>query len=525
MPTLEEILQAQIASQAPTTSPIPTEGDADIPQPQTEFYQEQQQLAETNPFRQMGESAAEDDVLGVSTAGLTTFNDAGQDELRGQFFQGLTFGLSDEIEAAKNSVFSGNSYDSELNSIRASAESFKKNEPISATVAELTGAISNPAYMAKVPQALSKLSPVSQAMIKGGTGGFLYGAGTSEGNVVERLQDGAVMAIPSALFAGGVTKIVNKLGNKTVDNALQATDSATTVQTLKTAQDKAYKVLDESTTLFTPKDMNRVRQMANAQAQEIGYVGTVDNPLKAMTHPILAKSFSYLNTLKKQTLSLKQTENIRRVLKDNASQAYRSGAKDEYRAIKGMIDDLDDMVNTKLAQEGSDSIAAARLAHQRYAKVRDLDEALQQAKTRATTTGTGGNVENQMRQAVARILRKKNINQLYSPKEQEMMRKFAEGGLKRDAYRLIGKLSPTDNGLMTALQIGAAAYDPTFMLTAGMGWAAKYFGKKVTAKDADKLLMNIGGINQPVRQAVQTTNRTATVTPSGIEGLLNFVGQ
>ena len=462
----------------------------------------QRDFGEAPALTQMGESAAEDDVLGVSTAGMQVPTEEGRTQAVRQFAKGATFGYADEMEALMRSL-GGADYDQELAKIRGGMMRFEEEKPTSALSAELVGALYNPSTLAKLPGLIAKMSPTAQATVKGLIGGAAYGSGTADGDLGERIEKGAIMSVPTALFGGGTQIILNKLANKTANKAIEISKDNPTVETLKKAKNQAYKVVDESQAVFTPNDRLRVLGAAQKEAAEVGYVAPIEKLDKSPTHPILAKSFSVLRNLKDQSLSLKQMENTRRLLQENTSQAFRGGAKDEYRAIKGIIADIDDMVEQKLAAEGSDSLMAARVAHQRYSKVRDINEALAEAKIQAQTSGTGGNVENLYRQAINRILKKRDVNKYYTQEEQDLMRKFAQGNMPRNLYRLIGKLSPTDSGLMTALQLGAYAADPSFAFSAASGFLSKKLGQKATEQEAGKLLQVLGDLPAPPSIASQ----------------------
>ena len=165
---------------------------------------------------------------------------------------------------------------------------------------------------------------------------------------------------------------------------------------------------------------------------------------------------------------------------------------------------------------------AARAAHARYAKARDLNEALLEAKTQASTTGTGGNTENLMRQAVNRIRKNERTKKYYTDAEREIMRRFSEGDLPQTVLRNIGKLSPTDSGLMTALQLGAAVVDPTYVATAAAGFGAKKIAESRMERKAAELVNKIGGVTPP--KPVPASSAVVNPSVIGTQGLLEYLG-
>jgi len=472
------------------------------------------QLAGQAKYAQMGAPAAEDDVLGVGSSGVMMPTEAGLDAITREFAQGATFGLSDELEAA----LTGKT----LEEIAQGRKEFKQYAPSTAIAAETMGMALSPAALLKLPKALQGMSTVGQAATKAGAGGFVYGAGTSEGDVVDRIAQGAAYAVPSALFGAGGQMLINKVGNKTLNEAMKISAENPTVKNLEKAKDVAYKVVDKNGAIFGKDSYNTIFNAANKSASDIGFIGSATDPMRSLSYPYLTKAMAVVEQHSGQALTLKQLEKIRRNLQTNASQAFKSNAKDEYGAIKNIINEIDDVVEAKLAASGDDSMKAARAAHARYAKARDLNEALLEAKTQASTTGTGGNTENLMRQAVNRIRKNERTRKYYTDAEREVMRKFSEGDLPQTVLRNIGKLSPTDSGLMTALQLGAAVVDPTYVATAAAGFGAKKLAESRMERKAAELVNKIGGVTPPAPAAASGMITNPSVI--GTQGILEYLG-
>jgi hypothetical protein len=463
---------------------------------------------------QAGQSAAEDDVLGVSAAGVEMPTEFGRTQAVRQFAQGMTFGTSDELESALTGK--------PVQEIRKEMKQYKEDRPGAAMSAEIMGMAMSPAQLLKLPKALQGMSTTAQAATKAGTGGFAYGAGTAEGSAMDRIEQGAAYAVPSALFGAGGQMLINKIGNKTVDAAMKASADNPTVANLKTARDKAYDVVDASRTVFGKDSYDRIFNAANTAAKEAGFTGSAADPMKSVAFPNLTKMIALVDTHATQAMSLKQLDKLRNRIQGVASQAFKKGDTDEYIAIKNVVNDIDDMVEQRLAAAGDDSMKVARAAHARYAKARDINDALLEAKTQAKVTGSGGNTENLMRQAVNRILKNKNTQKFYTDEEREVMRKFAAGDLTQDVLRLVGKLSPTDSGLMLALQTGAMVTDPVFATTAAGGYLAKRLAESRIERKGGELISKLGGVTptKPAAPAPLTTSGGVM----GAQGLMEFLG-
>ena len=116
------------------------------------------------------------------------------------------------------------------------------------------------------------------------------------------------------------------------------------------------------------------------------------------------------------------------------------------------------------------------------------DTKIIKAQDQAGASGSGGNVVNKYRQAMTTIINSKRDSKYFSKDEIELMRKFVRGDVKDNALRLVGKLSPTGNGLMQALNIAAIASNPQMVLGTIAGATAKVKSEKSAMKSVDEIL-------------------------------------
>ena len=148
-----------------------------------------------------------------------------------------------------------------------------------------------------------------------------------------------------------------------------------------------------------------------------------------------------------------------------------AGSPAEGELIRDMIDSVDDMMFAKTGT--SEVMLAARQANSTFKKAELLDDAFNKAELQTASTGSGGNIFNKYRQAVTNIITNPKKSRWFKKEELEQMNQFVKGDFGDDVMRNIGKLSPSGNGLMTALNIGAIATNPAMALVTVAGASAK----------------------------------------------------
>lgn len=135
-------------------------------------------------------------------------------------------------------------------------------------------------------------------------------------------------------------------------------------------------------------------------------------------------------------------------------------------------------------------IRTARSDYRRLKKIELFEEVMGtagKAELTAAAQGAGGNIVNSYRQAAKQILTNKRMRDQFDPPEIEMMEAFVMGRLSDNALRLIGKLSPTGNGLMQALNIAAIATNPAFVFGTAAGFGAKAAGDALARSTVNRI--------------------------------------
>lgn len=299
-------------------------------------------------------------------------------------------------------------------------------------------------------------------------------------------------ALASPMAVSGVTRAVQ--------GAFRTAAERPSLETLRNAKNTAYQAVDDAGIRIPPAMVDGIYRAASQAARSTpNYVTGIDQATDAA-----------LQILKNQRgpngMTLSQLDKVRQAL----SQRYASAPNQV--AILDMIDSIDVAIG---ASQGGPLMQAARSANSAYKKAELLDRALETARTGAAVSGSGGNVVNKFRQAIAAILRNPRQLNYFTKQEVEAMTRIARGNLSENALRAIGKLSPTSGGLMAALNIGAAATSP--LALAGSAVAAG-------SKKASEMLMerNLADLRQLFATG-QMPTRTPALAQRGAVGLLPSV--
>jgi len=118
------------------------------------------------------------------------------------FFQGLSFGFGDELEALTRSVFGDQQYNENLELIRSEIKKFRKDYPKTAIASEIVGSI--PTSLAG-GAGLARLGMKAPTLIAGSEG-LAYGFGAGEGGATERGKS----AVNTGLLSAATGNVLNR---------------------------------------------------------------------------------------------------------------------------------------------------------------------------------------------------------------------------------------------------------------------------------------------------------------------------
>lgn len=389
--------------------------------------------------------------------------------------QGLTFGYSDELLGLLNraNIFQGGTADQRqrfaTEFARAQLEAGEKNFPKSSVASEIGGAIISPA--AKLGQAKTVLNQVAKAVPLGAVASGVYASGTSEGDVSDRVEAGVEAAPYGAAFGFIAPVIGNTIGgmaNKTYSTLFQKSVTKPTVTNLRQLKDFAYDKLSKSGHKFSKDEVDDLALKVMSITDDVDY-------LPGEKH--IDAAINYFNNQTKdggKSLTLSQVAKLRERLHSIYRKGFDGGNKYDPRIYK-MIDDVDDMINS---HGGASALyKGAKEAHGRYKKAQLVEDAFNRADRAAQASGSGGNVLNSYKQAVNRILNSKQAR-FFTKDEVKAMEAVVSGNVDQRMMRLIGKASPSGNGLMLMLNGIAAMQNPGFLALTGAGMASKLGAEK-----------------------------------------------
>lgn len=208
-------------------------------------------------------------------------------------------------------------------------------------------------------------------------------------------------------------------------------------------------------------------------------------------------------------ITLTQLDQKRQMVARDVASSQVPGEKFFGKQIIKNIDDFiansgPEQMAAGTGPEAAAAIQNARDLNTRFAKNQALEKAVESANLRASSTGSGGNIDNATRQNLRRLLEKGN----WTPDEKAILATAVRGGSMQNLLRGVGKLSPKGSGLMAAIELAATAAAgvagglPAMAIPAGIaaaGMAAKAGAERITSTNVKKLAQTIlAGKGAPV---------------------------
>lgn len=330
---------------------------------------------------------------------------------------------------------------------------------------------------------------------------------TDERKLAEDLTAMTMFAAPELAGASSVigkapsitAKVkVPEIGTKTWRNAYGVSEAKPTIESLRAAKNEAYKAVDDAGVVFEAPEMGALRDKVKGELDAGNYVSGVDKQTDAVV--------SLLDRKAGEKMTLGQLDKLRQEFYRRYNEAPNEVG------ITDAIDAIDEMIAGKA--DASDLMTAARLSNARYKKAELLDMAFEKAKRQTASTGSGGNILNKMGQAVASILDNPKKARWFNKDELAAMDEFVKGSNSRNAMRLFGKLSPNGNGLMMALNLGAAGSTGGLSL---LGTAAatgvKALADRAAIRGGDALIGKVAGAEAKAAPATSAPRSVAVPIP------------
>ena len=315
-----------------------------------------------------------------------------------------------------------------------------------------------------------------------------------------QLTEGTKAEPYARLAAGLFAPLAINTVNKTVNSMFRRAAERPSLETLRDAKNAAYNAVDASGVKVPGSIIDDISTRAQGAASSRNYVPDVDNQTRA--------ALATIDNLSGSPLTLGQLDNVRQRL----SRRY-SAAPDEV-AILDIIDVIDDAIAS--LPGGDDLLMAARQANSHYKKAELFENAFQRAADQAAATGSGGNTVNKFRQAVTGIINNPKQARFFSQPEIDVMRRFVQGDVSENSLRLIGKMSPSGNGLMMALHTigGVATGGASVPLMMG-GELARQGSTRLAMQSAEQL-KNMAATGQMPQAAASIIQREMIGTLPGL---------
>jgi len=353
--------------------------------------------------------------------------------------ESLTLGVvGDEAAAGFDKVIGRGEYDDRLKFYRDQQKTVEAEHPVLSLVADVAPALLPGVGAAGAVAKLGNIAGRTAAgALTGAAAGGLYGFMEGEGD--DRLRNAGTTALTGAVLGAAAPKVTDFAASipGRVRNVFVASTKRPTVEALRAAKNVAYQAVDDAGEVFDGDTMGQLARHVRGVFDADNYVEETDNALKA--------TLNLLDKRAGQPTTLTQLDSIRK----NLWGRYAS-AKDQPQILDA-IAAIDHVINTRGA--ASELMGVARAANSRFAKSELLENAFTKATDQTAATGSGGNILNKYRQAVTSIINDDRKAKFFSKGEIEMMRTFVRGSKSENMKRLVGKLSPSGNGLMMALHV------------------------------------------------------------------------
>lgn len=281
------------------------------------------------------------------------------------------------------------------------------------------------------------------------------------------------------------------------------------IDDLYAAKDAAYKTVDQLGAKYSQEAVDRLYGDMIRLASE--------SNISPTRHP---KAYSMLVDLQDRNRphSLTELDQMRQEIRRD----LLNGDDAEAHFGQKFIDAIDNFIENAGPSEISGvtgdtanwAIKTARQANTTLRKSETLQDALNRARLNAASSGSGGNIDNAIRQQLKIILNNPNKSRGFTKAELEQIDKIIMGDNKlQNTIRLIGKLSPSGNGLMAALGIGATAANPLLAAAPAIGLAAKSMADRATTGAAENLTRSVrtGGAQPLPRLPGPISSRASTM--------------
>jgi len=423
-------------------------------------------------------------VLDELAAGMATAVNTGRDVAAGRFKMGPASpqGLNPVAP-----IISGlkRNYLANLAAQRQVEDDFAARRPNVAAVARGTGMASTALVPAgSAATAPTRLVGAMRGATVAATQAAAYGL-ADRGTARERLDAAGRSVLPAMALGAAAGALA-----PTASRAKPPTRKAPTVESLRAQRTAAYRAVDDAGVRYSPDAFDSLITGMSDEARSASI-----SPLRT---PNAASMLADVEAMRGTSPSITDLDLLRQTISRDVAGAT---AKSERFFGRKMIQNIDefiaaagpDQVVAGSAPDAARLINTARDLHTRLSKIDAVGTAVEKARLRAGSTGSGGNVNNAIRQNLRGVLeRTRNL----TPEEKAAMTEIVMGSRAQNMLRQVGKLSPSGNGLMAAGNLASAAsFGPLGAVPGAVGMASKFAADTMTQGKVASLvnLMAAGG--------------------------------
>jgi hypothetical protein len=296
-----------------------------------------------------------------------------------------------------------------------------------------------------------------------------------------------------------VTRAATGIADVTLPKGASKLKDVPTGDELKAAGRAAYKGADDAGVVVAQPALKQLNASVAEDLAEFGYKPQLYPRIKVAIDDIEDIATKLDENGMPVHATLKGLEQTRRVVNAAGKSLEPSerllGAKIAER-IDELIDRLDQPGMTIMgdAAKGAGALKEARGLWHQARKAELIENAIDGAKLRASTTGSGGNVENAIRQELRKLLTNRKTARSFNREEKAAIMRAASGSTAQNIMRQLGKLAPSGVVSMgLGGGIGATIGTAVGMPMAGMvavpalGAAAKAASDRGTRLSAEAL--------------------------------------
>lgn len=338
------------------------------------------------------------------------------------------------------------------------------------------------------------------AMVASGTSLLGSEVGRTADQIAPELTGGYGETVGA--IAGGIAPAVVK------GQATAATRAAPSAKELKDTARAFYSEADNAQVVVNQSGLTRIARRIRGDLGRMAF--------RPALQPKIATLLDEIDTsMQAGNVTLQDLDSIRKVARN-----IMTGTADDTERLMASkaIEHIDDVIDTLTpaevvagdAQQAASALKAARDAWKRASKSEMIDDAVTRAENRASSTGTGGNTENAVRQNLRQILDNPKKRRMFSREELIEIGKVVKGGPVQNVARLIGGLSPDKGFFPLVATIGATAMNPAMAALPIAGMAGRALSEGLNARAVRRLSEGIrAGKTGPQMSASQRSAQAA----------------